>query len=201
MTRPVFVAEMVDSPPVLKKRALRVTGTSTEMIPNINLRGRGEPVNRSGPVDLQNNTEQPVFLGFNAAKRGNAPTGLVGHYVILAGRGDMVDRLDLVGPHNSTEQSVFLGLDVDQVEHVSANIVHPGVKMYRNQPVTDGPAGPDRTRRPMGTDGMHAVHNADRPTAGGPVGRLFNLDPLGPSRMPSLDELNQPRWAQKGYMQ
>ena len=58
--------------------------------------------------------------------------------------------------------------------------------------MTDGPAGPDRTRRPVGTDGMHEVHDADRPTAGGPVGRLYNLDPLGPSRMPSLDELNQP---------
>ena len=39
---------------------------------------------------------------------------------------------------------------------------------------------------------MHAVHDVDRPTAGGPVGRVFNLDPLGPSRMSSLDELNQP---------
>ena len=90
------------------------------------------------------------------------------------------------------------------MELVSANIVHPGVKMYRNQPVTDGPAGPDRTRHPVGTDGMHAVHDADRPTAGGPVGRLFNLDPLGPSRMPSLDELTRWLWArgaQKGYMQ
>ena len=73
-----------------------------------------------------------------------------------------------------------------------ANIVHPGAKMYRNQPVTDGPAGPDRTRRPVGTDGMHAVHDVDRPTAGGPVGRVFNLDPLGPGRMSSPDELNQP---------
>ena len=191
LTKRVFVAEMVDSPPVLKKRALRVTGTSTEMMPNINLRGRDGPVNRSGPVDLQNNTEQPVFLGFDTAKRGNAPTGPVGHYVILAERGDMVDRLDLVGPHNSTEQSAFLGLDVDQ-EDVSTNIVHPGVQMYRNQPVTDGSAGPDRTSRPVGTDGMHAVHDAGRPMAGGPVGRLFTLDPLGPGRMPSLDELNQP---------
>ena len=112
--------------------------------------------------------------------------------MILAGRGEMVDRPDLVGSHNSTEQSVFLGLDVDQVEHVPANIVDPGVKMYRNQPVTDGPAGQDRTRRPVGTEGMHAVNDSDRPTAGGPVGRLFNLDPLGPSRMPSLNELNQP---------
>ena len=73
-----------------------------------------------------------------------------------------------------------------------ANIVHPGAEMYRNQPVTDGPAGPDRTRRPVGTHGMHAVHDVDRPTAGGPVGRVFNLDPLGPSRMSSPDELNQP---------
>ena len=78
------------------------------------------------------------------------------------------------------------------MEHVPANIVDPGVKLYRYQPVTDGPAGPDRTRRPVGTDGMHAAHDADRPTAGGPVGRFLNLDPLGPSRMRSLDELNQP---------
>ena len=91
-----------------------------------------------------------------------------------------------------TEQSVFLGLDVDQVEHVPASIVNPGVKIYRNRPVTDGPAGQDRTRRPVGTEGMHAVNDSDQPTAGGPVGRLFNLDPLGPSRMSSLDELNQP---------
>ena len=104
-----------------------------------------------------------------------------------------MNRSGLVDLPNNTEQSVFLGLDADQVEHVSANIVHPGVKMYRNQPVTDGSAGPDRTRHPVGTDGMHAVHDADRPTAGGPVGRLFNLDRLGPSRMPSLDELNQHR--------
>ena len=39
---------------------------------------------------------------------------------------------------------------------------------------------------------MHAANNSDRPMAGGPVGRLFNLDPLGPSGMSSSDELNQP---------
>ena len=214
LARPVFVTEMIDSPPVFKSRALRVTNTSTEMIPNINLSGRGEPVNRSGPVGPQNNTEQPVLLGWNTDKRGtaptrpvgqqslllsvntdkrvNAPNGPVGHDVMLAGRGEMVDRPDLVGPHSSTEQSVFLRLDVDQVEHVPANIVHPGVKMFRNQPVADGPAGPDRTRCPVGTDGMHAVHDADRQTAGGPVGRFLNIGPLGPSRMSSLDELYQP---------
>ena len=97
-----------------------------------------------------------------------------------------------MGPHSKTEQSVFLRLDVDQVEHVPANIVHPGVKMFRNQPVADGPAGPDRRRRPVGTDGRHAVHDADRPTAGGPVGRFSSPSPLRPSRMSSLDESYQP---------
>ena len=35
--RPVFITEMIDS-------AIRVTNTSAEMIPIINLDGRGEPV-------------------------------------------------------------------------------------------------------------------------------------------------------------
>ena len=133
---------------------------------------RGEPVNRSGQGGPQSNTEQPVLLGFNTDKRGNAPTGPVGHDVILAGRGEMVDQPGLVGSHNRTEQSVFLGLEVDQVEHVPASIVDPGVRMYRNQPVTDGPAGQDRTRRPVGTEGMHAVNNsesADGWWPGGPI--------------------------------
>ena len=58
--------------------------------------------------------------------------------------------------------------------------------------VVDGPAGPDRRRRPVGTDGRHAVHDKDRLTAGGPVGRFPNSDPLKASKMSSLDELYQP---------
>ena len=145
-----------------------------------------------GPVGPRSNTELPVLLGFNTDKLGNAPTGPVGLDVILAERGKTVDRSDLVGSHNRTEQPALLGLDVDRVEHVPASTVDPDVMMYRNQPVTDGPAGQDRTRRPVGTEGMQAVNNSDRPTAGGPVGRLFNSDPLGPCGMPPLDELYQP---------
>ena len=192
LIRPVFVTGTIDSAPVLRSRALRVTNTSAEMIPKINLGGRGEPVNRSGPVGPQNNTEQPELLSVNTDKGENGPNGLVGRDVMLAGRREMVDRPDLVGPHSETEQSVFPRLDVDQVEHVPANIVHPGVKMFRNQPVADGPAGPDRRRRPVGTDGRQAVHDADRPTAGGPVGRFSSPSPLRPSRMSSLDESYQP---------
>ena len=73
LTRPVFVTEMIDSPPVLRNRAFRVTSTSAEMIPNINLSGRGEPVNRSGPVGPQSDTEQPVLLGVNTDKGETAP--------------------------------------------------------------------------------------------------------------------------------
>ena len=43
---------------------------------------------------------------------------------------------------------------------------------------------------PLGTEGIHAVNDSDRPTAGGPVGRLFSLDPMGPSGMSSSGDGN-----------
>ena len=172
---------------------LRTDGMKNTVVcqggPDINSAGRGEPGN---PVGSRRKTDQPVLLDVNTDKRGNGPNDPVGHDVMLAGRGEMVDRPDRVGPHSNTEQSVFLRSDVDQVEHMSAKIVHPGVKMSRSQPVTDGPAGPDRTRRPVGTEWRHAEHAVDRPTAGGPVAKLFNSDPLCPSGMPFLDELYPP---------
>ena len=77
----------------------------------------------------------------------DAPTGPVGHYVILAGRGEMVDRPDLVGPHNSTDQSVFLGLDVDQVEH---NTTLPCVQgRFTPCGVPDGLYGPSQIPPPV----------------------------------------------------
>ena len=103
-----------------------------------------------------------------------------------------VDRSDPVGPHSGTEQSVFLRLDADQGEHIPTNRVHPGVKMFRTQPVADGPAGPDRTRRPVGTDETYAVHDEVRPTAGGPVGRFPDPGPLKSSKMSSPDDSYQP---------
>ena len=78
LIRPVFVTEMIDSAPVLRSRALRVTNTSAEMIPSINLDGRGEPVNGLGPVSPQNNTKQPDLLSVNTDKGGNGPNGLGG---------------------------------------------------------------------------------------------------------------------------
>ena len=39
---------------------------------------------------------------------------------------------------------------------------------------------------------MYAVNDPYRPTAGGPLGRLFSLDPMGPRGMSSLGDGNQP---------
>ena len=83
-------------------------------------------------------------------------------------------------------------LDADQGEHIPTHRVHAGVKMFRAQPVADGPAGPDRTRRPVGTDGMYAVHDDVRPMAGGPVGRFPVSDPLKISKISSPDDSYQP---------
>ena len=84
------------------------------------------------------------------------------------GRGEPVCRPGLVGPQNRTGQSVSPGVDADQGGHVPASPVDPEVMMHRNQSFTDGPVGHDKTRRPVGTEGMHAVNDSDWLTAGGP---------------------------------
>ena len=185
----VLITEIMDSTPVLGSGAFRVSKTSTEVIPDINL---VEPVIRSGPVGHQRDTEQLITLGVMTNRGTNSPTGSVGHDVMLAGRMEMVDQPDPVGPHEETEQSVFLGLDADQVEHFPPNKVHPGVKMFHIQPVADGPAGLDRTRRPVGNDVLHAVQDEVRPSAGGPVGRFPDPSSLIYSKMSSPDDSYQP---------
>ena len=116
----------------------------------------------------------------------------MGHDMLLTGRLEMVARPDPVGPHSRPEQSVSLRFDADQEEHYPTHGVHPGVKMFRTQPVADGPAGPDRTRRPVGTDEMYATHDDVRPTAGGPVGRFPVSGPLKYSKISSPDDSYQP---------
>ena len=102
-------------------------------------------------------------------------------------QGVRVDRSDL-----SPDQSTSPELDVGRGENVPFIRRHLGTMMSQIQPVADGPAGPDRTRRPVGTDGIQILHDGYRPMAAGPVGPVLHSDPLGPSRMPSLDDLHQP---------
>ena len=108
------------------------------------------------------------------------------------GRGELVCRPGIVGLQNRTERSVSSEVGADQVGHVPTSPVDPEVLWHRNQSFADGPVGQDGTRRPVGTEWMHAENDADWPTAGGPVAQLFNSDPLCPSGMPFLDELYQP---------
>ena len=67
--------------------------------PDMNSAGRGEPVDRSGPVGSQSRTEQPVLLRVHT--EGKRPNDPVDHNVMLAGRGEMVDRLP--GPSGPTQ--------------------------------------------------------------------------------------------------
>ena len=195
-TKPVLITEIMDSTPVLGNRAFRVTNTSTEMNPDINL---DEPVNRSGPVGHLRDTKQPITLGVMMKQGADGPIGPVGRDVLLTGRLEMVAWPDPVGPHSRPEQSVSLRLDADQGEHIPTHRVHPGVKIFRAQPVADGPAGPDRTRRPVGTDEMYVVHDDVRPTAGDPVGRFPDPGPLKYSKISSrtirISRYLRARWA------
>ena len=112
--------------------------------------------------------------------------------MLLTGQSEIVTRSDPVGPHGRQDQSVSLRLNTDQGEHIPTHRVHPGVKMFRAQPVADGPAGPDRSRHPVGTEEIHAVDDDVRPTAGGPVGRLPDPGPLKYIKIPSPDDSYQP---------
>ena len=117
---------------------------------------------------------------------GNAPAGPVGPDMKFAGRREPVDRSGLVGPQNKTEQPVLLGLDVDQVGTAPSG------------PVAEGPVGQNRTRRPVGTEGMFSARDSDRPTADGPVGRFITHDPVGPDRILSTCDPDRPvadEWA------
>ena len=99
---------------------------------------------------------------------------------------------DPVGPHSIQEQSVSLRFDADHGEHYPDHRVHPGVRMFRAQPVADGPAGPDRKRRPVGPDEVYATQDDVRPTAGGPVGRHPVSCPLEYRKISSSDDSYQP---------
>ena len=156
--------------------------------PDGNLSGRDEAGDRSDPATSRSGTDWPVWID----EGGDVPNYSVGRDVLLTGRLEIEARPDPVGPHSRPEHSVSLRLDADQGEHIPTHRVHPGVKMFRAQPVADGPAGPDRTRRPVGTDEMYAVHDDVRPTAGGPVGRFPDPGPLKYSKISSPDDSYQP---------
>ena len=101
-----------------------------------------------------------------------------------------MDRSGLVGPQNRTEQPVLLGLD--HVGTAPSGPVGPDFMMDQIQPVAEGPVGQNRTRRPVGTEGMFSASDSDRPTAAGPVGRFITHSPVGPDRILSTCDPDRP---------
>ena len=79
----------MNSTPVLGSRSFRVTNTSTEMTPDMNL---DKPMIGSGPVGQLSDTEQPITLGVMMKQ------GADGRDVLLTGRLEMLARPDPVGP-------------------------------------------------------------------------------------------------------
>ena len=165
----VMITEIIDSFPVLGSGASRVSQTSTEVIPDLNL---VEPVIRLGPVGHLRNTEQPIMLRVKMNQGTISPPGPVGQHVLMAGHMEMMVQPDPVVPYEETEPSVSPGLDAGQVEHLPSSQVLPGVEMSHIQPVADGPAGLVRTRHPVGTVMPPAIQDGVRLLAGGPVGRF-----------------------------
>ena len=172
LTRPVFVMVMVDSPPVSKKRALRATGVSTEMIPNMHSAGRCEPV---GPLST---TEQPVLLGLNTDERGNASAGPVGPDINSAGRGEPVDPVD-PDVMMYRNQSVTDGpVGQDKTRHPVGTEGMLAVN-DSDRPTAGGPVGRLFKLEPLGPSRMSSRDEFNQPLAVGPVGQPFTTGPLG----------------------
>ena len=103
----VMITEITDSFPVLGSGASRVSQTSTEVIPDLNL---VEPVIRLGPVGHLRNTEQPVILRVETNQGTISPPGPVGQHVLMAGHMEMMVQRDPVGPYEESEPSVSQGM-------------------------------------------------------------------------------------------
>ena len=103
----VIITEIIDSFPVLGSGASRVSQTSTEVIPDLNL---VEPVIRLGPVGHLRNTEQPIMLRVKTNQGTISPPGPVGQHVLMAGHMEMMVQRDPVGPYEETESSVSQGM-------------------------------------------------------------------------------------------
>ena len=143
---------------------------------------------RAGPVFVTEIMNSTPVVGGRLSRITNPSTELTPHRNLA----HPTIESDPVGPHSIPEQSVSLRFDADHGEHYPDHRVHPGVKMFRAQPVADGPAGPDRKRRPVGPDEVYATQDDVRPTAGGPVGRRPVSCPLEYSKISSLDDSYQP---------
>ena len=135
---PVLVTVMVDSQPIPKKRVLRTTGASTEIMTNIKYVGRCKPIDRADQVVSPGTTEQPVLLGLNTDAKGNASADTGGPDVNSA------KQSEPVGPQSTTEQPVLLGQKMDEKEGAPVDPVGQYINSARRGEPVDrsGPVVP-----------------------------------------------------------
>ena len=151
-----MIMEIESSFPGSGSEDSRCSRTSTEVIPNLNM---VKPVIRLGPVGHLKDTAQPMMAGNTRNSGRISPPGPVGQNVRRMGYMDVMAKPDPVGPYEDGDKSVSPEISEGQAGH-------------HIQPVTDGPAGLVRTRRPVGDVMLPALQDGVRPSAGGPVGQV-----------------------------
>ena len=151
-----MIMEIEGSSPGSGGEDSRSSRTSSEVILNSNIM---KPVIRLGPVGRLKDTVQPMMTGKTTNSGRIRPPGPVGQDVRKTGYMDLMAQPDPVGPYEVGDDSV-------------SSEINEGQSGHHIQPVTYGPAGLVRTRRPVGDVMLPALQDGVRPSAGGPVGQV-----------------------------
>ena len=192
----VMITEITDSFPVLGSGASRVSQTSTEVIPDLNL---VEPVIRLGPVGHLRNTEQPILLRVETNQGTISPPGPVGQHVLMAGHMEMMVQRDPVGPYEESEPSVSQGM-ISPPGPVGQHVLMAGHMEMMVQP---DPVVPYEETEPSVSPGLDAgqveqVPSSQvlpgvemshiQPVADGPAGLVRTRHPAGTVMPPVIQD-------------
>ena len=192
----VMITEITDSFPVLGSGASRVSQTSSEVIPDLNL---VEPVIRLGPVGHLRNTEQPVILRVDTNEGTISPPGPVGQHVLMAGHMEMMVQRDPVGPYEESELSVYQGM-ISPLGPVGQHALMAGHMEMMVQP---DPVVPYEETEPSVSPGLDAGQVEQlpssqvlpgvemshiQPVADGPAGLVRTRHPAGTVMPPVIQD-------------
>ena len=192
----VMITEITDSFPGLGGGASRVSQTSTEVIPDLNL---VEPVIRLGPVGHLRNTEQPVILRVETNQGTISPPGPVGQHVLMAGHMEMMVQRDPVGPYEESEPSVSQGM-ISPPGPVGQHVLMAGHMEMMVQP---DPVVPYEETEPSVSPGLDAGQVEQlpssqvlpgvemshiQPVADGPAGLVRTRHPAGTVMPPVIQD-------------
>ena len=120
---------------------------------------RRKPVDQSGLVGPQNQTDQPVLPGSDADQVGTVPAGPVGPDIII-------DRIQPVAEGPVGQYSTRRPVGTDGMFSTSNS----------DQPTADGPVGRFITHSPVGPDRMLSMCDPDR------HGPVVYIRPGGPQK-------------------